>query len=202
MVKYQDIDFLDCDILLKEKWDKQTDASDFDTGFIYYCKRYMQVVELAEANDVDLIVATHRWYNFVCSKAVEEIFCELGARAERNVKDKYTDFYINDIPFDVKVSVVPANYPECDLTKRVEKNKLIKWLYENQSQEGRKHDRNRLFIICKGKTYFDSLWMKHDFTKIKAKVKAFLDYTISKNTFNEVELSKNVQVLSDIIYIS
>ena len=202
MIKYQEIDFTDSDILLAEKWDKQTDANDFDTGFIYYCKEYRQVVDLAYANDVDLVVATHRWYNFVCSKAVEEIFCELGARAEKNEKDKYTDFYINDIPFDLKVSVVPAKYPESDLTKRVEKNKLIKWLYENQSQEGRKHERNRIFIICKGNTYFDSLWLKHDFEKIKAKVKAYLDYTISNNVFNEVNLSDNVNVLSDIIYIT
>lgn len=201
MIKYQDIDFTDCDILLNEKWDKQTDASDFDTNFIYYCKNYRQVIELADANDVDLVVATHRWYNFICSKAVEEMFCELGAKPEDDIKNKTKDLYINNIPYDIKVSVYPANYEGNDIAYREEKNKLIKWFYENQSQEGRNHSENKIFIVCKGKTYFDSLWMKHDFGKIKTSIKKFMEYYASRE-MNKVQLDEQNTVYSDLIIIT
>ena len=201
MIKYQDIDFTDSDILLNEKWDKQTDATDFDTNFIYYCKKYMQVVELAEDNEVDLVIATHRWYNFVCSKAVEEIFCELGARPESDTKNKTIDLYINNIPFDIKVSVFPANYQEKDIATRKEKNELIKWLYQNQSQEGRNHSENKIFIVCKGKTYFDSLWMKHNFEKIKTSIKKFMEYYASRE-MNKVQLDDGKTVYTDLIIIT
>jgi hypothetical protein len=202
MIKYQDIDFTDVDILLKENWKKQNDNDDFDTNFIYYCKTYNQVIDIAECNDADLVMATHRWYNFVCSKAVEEMFCELGAVAEQNEKDKFTDFYINNIPFDLKLTIVPNNFQDLDLTTRKNKDELIKWLYANQSQEGRKHERNRIFVVCKGKTYFDSLWLKHQFETIRKKIKAFMAYTQTHNKFNEVVLDDNITVLSDIIYVT
>ena len=200
MIKFQDIDFTDCDILLKDKWDKQNDKSDQDTNFIYYCKEYKQVIDLAVSNEVDLILATHRWFNFVCSKAIEEIFCEAGAVAESNEKNKTIDLYINNQPFDIKVSVVPINYKDTDITTRKEKNELIKWLYKNQSKEGRNHLENRIFVICKGNDYFDSLWMKSNFDKIRPKIQAFMNYYKDK-PFNQVALNDGKTVLSDIIFI-
>jgi len=201
MVKYQDIDFTDSDILLAEKWDKQTDASDFDTNFIYYCKNYRQVIELADANDVDLVIATHRWYNFVCSKAVEEMFCELGAIPEDDIKNKTKDLYINNIPYDIKVSVIPLNYSIDNISSRNEKNKLISWLYTNQSVEGRNHSENRLFVICKSNNYFNSLWLKHKFNIIKPSIEKFLEY-YSTREMNKIQLENGKTVYADAIIVS
>ena len=201
MIKYQDIDFTDSDILLAEKWDKQTDANDFDTNFIYYCKNYRQVIELATDNDVDLVIATHRWYNFICSKAVEELFCELGATPENDIKNKTKDLYINNIPYDIKVTVLPQNYTISNISSRNEKNNLIQWLYTNQSVEGRNHSENRLFIICKSNNYFNSLWLKHKFNIIKPSIKKFLEYYSSRE-MNKIQLENGKTVYADAIIVS
>lgn len=92
--------------------------------------------------------ATNRWYNFHSAQAVEKIICSVdGIVPAKNGKDKLVDFSINGITFDHKTSVFPKGFGKDVEYAKTHKTELIKWLYENQSQQKRKHLENRLFII-------------------------------------------------------
>ena len=130
----------------------------------------------------------------------------MEAIKEKNIKDKEVDIYIDNIPFDIKITVYPnalSNHPY-DLNTRDGKNLMIKWLYKNQSQQQRKHFKNRIFIICDGKTQYDSLCLKSDFEQIRNKIKIYFE-DIKKNGFNEMIIDadgKKYLVKSDIIYLN
>lgn len=112
--------------------------------------------------------ALNRWYNFWSAQAVEHIFCSIpNVEASLDKKDRLIDFEIQGIAFDHKTSVFPKGYPGNLNDALSGPDNLIKWLYENQSQQQRKHLRNRLFIIL----YSDS----GDHWKLKAEVQWLKD---------------------------
>lgn len=172
------------------KWQKQNDNQDQDTNFIYHCTRLGQVLDLAISNEVDIGYAVHRWYNYQCSKWVEQIFCENGAIANEDLKDHDVDLTLEGIPFDIKLSVISTAYSgDKDLTKRINKDRYIKWLKDNASQEGRKHTANKIFVIC------DDMQTKCDIFRIMDKIIRFIDYFK-----NNIEKYKGQEVC-DLIYI-
>ena len=190
---------------LNANWKMQSDADDEKSRFIYTTKTVNAVLEQAKLNDIDPSYALHRWYHYHTSKECENIFIENGAIKEPNYHHKTIDIYIQGISFDVKLTVYPqklADHPY-DLTTRQGKNKMIEWLYKNQSQEQRKHLKNRLFIVCDGDTPYESLCLKSNFEQIEEKIKIYLQITTEKG-FNELEIFDNgirYSIKSDIIYI-
>ncbi len=84
----------------------------------------------------------------------EGLFVKYGAQKEKQLYNHDIDIYINEIPYDVKLTVYPAKLKRSgeilNLHNRDDKNTLIRWMYANQSQEGRKHLKNRMFIVCNG----------------------------------------------------
>ena len=73
--------------------------------------------------------------------------CTLCVIANQNKYDKLIDFRINGIEFDHKTSVLPKGFQKSYQYAKKHKKELTEWLYKNQSQEGRKHLKNRLFIV-------------------------------------------------------
>lgn len=187
-------------------WKMQNNYQDYRSNFIYKVETVDECIELAHQNNVSLEYVLHRWYNYQTSIYCEKVFVQNGAKKEKDKKNKEIDLYINNVPFDVKLTVYPkklADHPY-DLRTRDGKNALIKWLYQNQSQQNRKHLKNRIFIVCDGKTAYDSLCLKSDFEKINAKIKEYMDY-IKEFGFNEVSILDEgfeYLVMSDIIYIN
>lgn len=187
-------------------WKMQTNFGDYRSNFIYYVDNVEEVIRSAKRRGISAEYALHRWYNFHTSIYCEQLFCELGAVKEKDTKNREVDIYINNEPFDVKVSVYPKaldNHPY-DLTTRIGKNEMIKWLYQHQSQQQRKHLKNRLFIVCDGETQYDNLCLKSDFEQIRNKIKAYMD-DVNVNGFNEliiIDNGKEYKVKSDIIYIN
>jgi hypothetical protein len=57
------------------------------------------------------------------------------------------DFTIKGISFDHKTSVFPKGFGKSISYAKDNPKELIEWLYENQSQEQRKHLKNRLFVV-------------------------------------------------------
>ena len=186
-------------------WKMQNNFNDSRSRFIYIVKTVDEVIALSKARGISHQYALHRWYNFNTSIYCEKLFLEFGATKEANEKNKEVDIYINGVPFDVKVSVYPKaleNHPY-DLTTREGKNAMIRWLYEHQSQQGRKHYKNRLFIICDGNTPEENLKLKSDFNQIREKIKLFIEQ--SEKGFNKLLVYDHkiaVAVTSDIIYIT
>lgn len=182
---------------MKKEWQMQSNALDSATRFIYSSHSVDDIKTQCEANGADLNYALHRWYNFNCAKTHEEIFLKLGAKKEEDPYHKTIDFYLLDIAFDLKTTYFPKAIVERETynqNRREDKDRLIRWLYENQSKEGRYHLENRLFIIC------ENLESKSNFNTIEIKVNNFIEYS-KHNGLNKIEIEGKT-IYSDIIWIS
>lgn len=186
-------------------WKRQNDGDDRKSNFIYRTTKLSEVLEKCRNENLDEAYVLNRWYNFHTSKTCENIFISFGAKKEVNEKHKKIDFYIDEVPFDLKVTRFPNalknNKSEYDLSLREGKNELIRWLYQNQSQQGRHHMDNRIFIVCDGSNH---LKLKSDFDKIKIKVKEWVEEFNKGNRNYFVVHSKDgnsYKVYSDIIVI-
>ncbi len=187
-------------------WRMQNNYQDYKSSFIYDAKTFEEVITLSSEYGIDVKYAIHRWYNFHTSLRCEYIFTEFGAVKDKNYKNKEIDIYINDVPFDVKLTVYPMALKEhpFNLRKREGKNKMIEWFYIHQSQEGRMHMLNRLFIVCDGKTQKESLALKCDFDIIREKIGNYMK-VVNEKGLNSVTFNckgKEYTVNSDIIYIT
>ncbi|HID91697.1 TPA: hypothetical protein EYG96_00565 [Candidatus Gracilibacteria bacterium] len=174
---------------------KQNNGDDKKSNFIY-SSPYFDYIQnkIAEYNLENLSdYIWNRWYNFWSAKAVESIFVEnKNIIAERDAKNKYSDFSVYDeiskkkFQFDHKTTVIPK-YFESKILKYIKDNTdntdnfidlhqfdaaIVQWLYENQSQEQRKHWNNRFFVILVDTT-------KKEHWKIKSEL-SFLHSHISK----------------------
>lgn len=192
---------------LKKRWKfpykwgrKQNDDWDKKTNFIYKTYTFETLQKRLEGFDNALVnYALNRWYNYWSAKAVEYIFASHNSvQANRNQYDKLVDFTINTIPFDHKTTVFPKGFKQSFSYAVAHKNELIRWLYENQSQQGRKHHANRLFIVLYAQN--------NEHWKLKANIQdlktAIANYM---RTFAQENLTKlnfdNKTVYSDIIWV-
>lgn len=141
---------------LKERWGypyqwgrKQSNDWDRQTNFIYQTYSVNALLRKSTGfSDALTHYALNRWYNFWSAQGVEAIFCmHDNVKAVKNRYDKLVDFSINNIPFDHKTSVFPRGFGGDVTYAKNNPKELIEWLYRNQSQEGRKHYKNRLFIV-------------------------------------------------------
>lgn len=183
------------------KWGKKQDNSwDQKTNFIYQTYSMKKLIEKTKGLDDGLTnYAFNRWYNFWSAMGVEDIFCSHpNVSANKNKFDKLVDFKINDISFDHKTSIFPKGFNKTIDYAIQNKREVIQWLYENQSQQGRKHLENRLFIVL-----FDSSnehWkMKSEIQLLKQEIDLYV------KSFNIESLEKfdfgNGEIFSDIIWI-
>lgn len=109
--------------------------------------------------------------------------------------------------YDVKLTIYPHKLEQenvfLDLENAQDKDKLIRWLYEHQSQETRKHLKSRIFIVCAGTGTYEKQKLKCDFIKIEKGIKEYMD-SLKCTMPNRVEISdgnEKVFVYSDIIVI-
>lgn len=138
------------------KWGrKQNDRYDKLTNFVYQEPIFENVLaeikkRFGKDREHDNVsnYALNRWYNFWSAYAVEKIFCTMPYVVPAlDEKDRLVDFTIQGAKFDHKTSVFPKRFPY-KIDEAIKKtDELIRWLYRNQSQQGRKHLKNRLFIV-------------------------------------------------------
>ena len=181
---------------MDDNWSFQSNDEDAKTKFIYTSDTIDEIRKHSERNDVNFNYALHRWYNFNCAKIHEQLFIDNGAKQEPDTYHKTIDFYLFDIPFDLKTSVFPkaiSDRTNYSLSDRKGKNNLIDWLYKNQSKQQRFHLANRLFLVV------ESIEDKSKFEEIEQKIKAFISYS-KANGFNKIKLNGR-GIYSDIIYI-
>jgi hypothetical protein len=180
---------------------KQSDDWDFKTKFIYQTKDFESLENQCRNFDDGLRnYAFNRWLNFWSAKAVEAIFAtNQFVKKEENQFSKTVDFYISGIPFDHKSSVFPKQFAKTFDYSVNHKKELIEWLYNNQSQQGRKHHANRLFIIFYDEKNGEHWKLKGELTLIQEKITHYL------SNFSEANLvSLNLEsheILSDVIWI-
>lgn len=183
------------------KWGKKQDNSwDQQTNFIYQTYSVNKLLEKTKhLNEGLKNYAFNRWYNYWSAMAVEDIFCSHpNIKANKNIYDKLVDFKINDIPFDHKTSIFPKGfYKDIDYALN-HKKELIQWLYDNQSQQGRKHLENRLFIVLYDST--NEHWkMKAEISMLKQSIDQYVHQFNEKNL--EIFDFGKGPVFSDILWI-
>jgi hypothetical protein len=196
------------------KWGrKQNDYFDKLTNFVYRISSFDEVISEINKRFKDdkehqniSNYALNRWYNFWSAKAVEKIFCSLpNVIPAIDEKDRLVDFTIlpggrqvDGVTFDHKTSIFPKNFPY-PINEAIKKtDELIRWLYKNQSQQQRKHMKNRLFIVLYSSD--GEHWkLKAELTLLKERIEKYMlgfnPHYLMKFTFEN-----NQPTIADIIW--
>jgi hypothetical protein len=189
------------------KWGrKQNDQYDRLTNFVYRISSFEEVLNEIEKRFKDdkehqniANYALNRWYNFWSAQAVEKIFCSLpNVKPALDEKDKLVDFTIDGVTFDHKTSIFPKNfrYPIEEAIKKT--NELILWLYKHQSQQQRKHLKNRLFIVLYSSD--GEHWkLKAEISWLKERIEKYMS-GFNSHYLLKFSLEENQETLSDVIW--
>jgi len=208
-----DIDIIQIEKELKKrlvypyKWGrKQNDEFDRLTNFVYRISSFEEVLKEIEnrfKKDKEhqniANYALNRWYNFWSAQAVEKIFCSLpNVKPALDEKDRLVDFSIDGVTFDHKTSIFPKNFPY-KIDEAIKKtSELILWLYKNQSQQQRKHLKNRLFIVLYSAD--GEHWkLKAEISWLKERIEKYME-GFNPHYLLKFPLEKNQETLSDVIW--
>lgn len=191
----------------KQIWGtKQNNLLDTQTSFIYSIKHFDQLIEEVKkrfAGDPNIKqlgnYAVNRWYNFWSAQAVESIFVSHPRVKPHTEKDKYCDFFIDGLPFDLKTTTFPKRANLTIETAQHKPSQLAEWYYMNQSSEQRHHFKNRLFLVVHNAANPDSSWtLKAEISWLETIVMAYLN-TFEPGRLIRLEFDQK-QVLTDIIW--
>lgn len=186
---------------------KQTNEFDSKTNFIYKTENFENLISQIDKAFIDnpnfdelKNYSLNRWFNFWSSKGVEAIFCKNNkVTPHLNSKDKFIDFYIENIPFDHKTTVFPKGFEKSIPYAINHKKELIEWLYNNQSKEQRQHFKNRIFVVLIDYDNPTEHWqLKAEIVWLKSLISTYLtNFDCSKLQTLSFE---NKAVYSDIIW--
>ncbi len=167
---------------------KQGDTWDKLSNFIYRVKTLhgvkRQAQAVAKANKINIELfenyTLRRWYNHhTHDQILQMFFTHIDVRPEANTKHRTIDFYLRDIPFDLKISRFPKAYSQDIKYAWQHRHELALWMYHNQSSQSRYHTGNRLFIILHHRIQPEHTWqLRRNFEAIEGLVKDYLDAPI------------------------
>jgi len=189
------------------KWGrKQNDEFDKLTNFVYRIPSFDEVLKETESRFSEdkehqniANYALNRWYNFWSAQAVEKIFCSLpNVKPALDEKDRLVDFTIDGVTFDHKTSIFPKNFPH-PIEEAIKKtDDLILWLYKHQSQQQRKHLKNRLFVVLYSSD--GEHWkLKAEISWLKERIEKYME-GFNPHYLLKFLLEKNQETLSDVIW--
>jgi len=194
---------------LKKRWAypyhwgrKQSNSWDQMTNFIYTTYSMNSLLRKTEHFDPPLRhYAFNRWYNFWSAMAVEDIFASHPTvKANRNSYDKVIDFTIEGIPFDHKTTVFPKGFGHSFEYARAHERELITWLYTHQSQEGRKHLKNRLFIVLYDGETMQHWKMKAEIMRLRSVIDSYVQ-GFSQKHLKRFDFGEG-EIVSDMIWVT
>lgn len=184
------------------KWGrKQSDSWDHNTNFIYNTYSFESLLKKTKQFNQELKdYALNRWYNYWSAMAAEDIFAShSNIIANKNAYDKLVDFTIDNIPFDHKTTVFPKGFNKSYEYAVENERELIQWLYNNQSQQGRKHLKNRLFIVMYDEN--GQHWkMKSEIIRFQKEIDLYVA-NFSSNNLYEFDFGDG-KVYADILWIT
>lgn len=185
---------------------KQNDNFDKQTNFIYHAflfkdilKEINQRFKSEKEYDLYFNYSINRWYNFWSAQAVENIFCSLpNVKPALDSKDRLVDFTIQGEAFDHKTSIFPKGFPY-KIEEAIKKtDELIEWLYKNQSQQQRKHLKNRLFIVLYA--HNGEHWkLKSEISWLKERIEKYM-VGFNPNYLLKFNLEERKPTLADVIW--
>lgn len=185
---------------------KQNDNFDKQTNFIYHTFLFEDILKEIDQRfksekeyDLYFNYSINRWYNFWSAQAIENIFCSLpNVKPALDSKDRLVDFTIQGEAFDHKTSIFPKSFPY-KIDEAIKKtDELIKWLYKNQSQQQRKHLKNRLFIVLYA--YNGEHWkLKSEISWLKERIEKYM-LGFNPNYLLKFNLEEGKPTLADVIW--
>lgn len=189
------------------KWGrKQNDEFDKLTNFVYRITSFEELLKETEnrfRKDKEhqniANYALNRWYNFWSAQAVEKIFCSLpNVKPALDEKDRLVDFTIDGVTFDHKTSIFPKNFPY-PIEEAIKKtDELILWLYKHQSQQQRRHMKNRLFIVLYSSD--GEHWkLKAEISWLKERIEKYME-GFNPHYLLKFKLELEQETLSDVIW--
>jgi len=187
------------------RWENiQTDKWDRQTRFIYHVKTFDELLKRLKEEPIPRKIkwyAMNRWYNFWSAQAVETMFAlHDNVKPNPDKYDKQWDFEINgNLKFDHKSSIFPSGYRKSYRSAKSNKQGLIRWRYKHQSQEGRKHLENRLFLVLYEKRNREHWKLKADIPLLKSRVDQYIKNFDEQNLLR-LPLNGSV-TYSDIIWV-
>jgi hypothetical protein len=140
------------------------------------------------------------YYNTQTTRIIEDIFNRHERVTPTLVDIKGVDFFIGKTPLDLKNTRIPE-----DFTEDFDKLELIKWLYENQSEQ-RFGAENRLFLILNDRNNpknSDKLKITQ-YPRIRTEINSYLN-AFNDNNLQNVSFTfagKNYIVKSDLIFFN
>jgi 16S rRNA G966 N2-methylase RsmD len=118
-----------------------------------------------------------RWYNYHTHQAALDIvLAHPRTRPEPDPFHHTVDFYLDGEGFDLKLTPLPRGFGHDIAYARAHPEELARWLYVQQSTQGRFHTANRLFLVLHDEASSDHTWeLRRDFARLKEAIHAFLD---------------------------
>ncbi len=180
---------------------RQNSLWDRETNFIYRTQSFDDLLQKTAKLSQELTdYAMNRWYNFWSAQVVESIFSNhSNVIPNTNQYDRLVDFTINNIPFDHKTSVFPKAYNSSLVQAKQDEEALIQWLYKHQSQQGRKHLKNRLFVVLFDTENQEHWRLKADVILLKNTIDQYMGH-FSTTSLKEFDFGQG-KVLADIIWL-
>lgn len=182
------------------KGTKQTNELDAATNFIYTTYSFAKLQFITKGFDeLTRNYAMNRWFNFWSARGVETIFAEHNLVKPYFLQyDKLIDFSLDGIYFDHKTSVFPKGFKKNIHYAKQHTKELVEWLYANQSQQGRKHCKNRLFVVLYNK--IGEHWkLKAEIELLRTAINNYLN-TFKKEKLISLNIENN-DIVSDIIWV-
>jgi len=157
------------------------------TRFIFSIKNFDELmqrllIEFPEWNrnqDEYVLYAITRWYKYLSANFSESVFTKfpnvIKATPEQDTFD-HIDFFIDEVPFDLKNVVFPKSYGKSYKYALRNPNDFLVWLLDKQGgKEFKQRYQNQLFLIFVSS--FRPEWrMKAEFPLIERAVKKWMKH--------------------------
>jgi DNA modification methylase len=136
-----------------------------------------------------------RWYNFHTHQAVLDIILDHPhTHPEPDPFHHTVDFYLGKAGlrpegFDLKLTALPKGFGHDIAYAKNHPEELARWLYTNQSTQGRFHAANRLFVVLHDAIDTKRTWeLRRDFVRLEQAIGDFLNEPrLMQVTFDDQE---------------
>ena len=202
----------------------QGDAWDRASRFIYSTRTLdalrRETKRVAAAADLPLrdfgCYVIRRWYNFHTHQAaLDLILTHSRTHPEPDPFHHTVDFYLDGEGFDLKLTGLPRGFRHTSpplsppreqggsniAYARAHPEELARWLYVNQSKQGRFHGANRFFVVLHDAANPGRTWeLRRDFARLERVIHAFLDEPCLMRIEFEGRQKKRHQPLAGVIF--
>jgi hypothetical protein len=117
------------------------------------------------------------------------ILAHPNTRPESDPFHHTVDFYLKEQGFDLKLTTLPKGFDQDIAYAQNHPEELARWLYVNQSTQGRFHAANRLFIVLHDAIDTKRTWeLRRDFERLEQVIGDFLNEPrLMRVTFDDQE---------------